>query len=342
MEDVPFVVCHRSSTRRTVIGEIAERLCGEPVLELVAVRAGGNNELFAVSTASAMFALKRYPAAADDTRERLGHEFDALTFLWAGGERAIPQPIAIDPASASALYGWIPGDRPLTFGEGEIAAALAFLARVHAARVRPAARALRDAVEACFDGPALIAQVDTRLARYAAVADEPALSAFLAGRFIPLWKRIASGVRAVPALVPRDRTLSPSDFGRHNTLVRPDGTPVFLDFEYFGWDDPVKLVADTLWHPGSAFSAGMRARIRAEAARIYAADPAFANRLRVLEPAYAARWALIVLAEFLPERWARRRLAGDPGEWSSAKTAQLGKAERYVADAEALAAETGS
>jgi hypothetical protein len=321
-----------------MIAEIAERLCGEPACEIVAVRAGGNNELFRVATAGATFALKRYPAAADDTRERLGREFAALRFLWGGGERAIPEPVAIDPSSSSALYGWIPGARPAAFGEVEITAALAFLTRVHAARVRPAASALRVAVEACFDGPALIDQVEARLAGFAGVAGEPALQAFLAERFVPVWNRIAPGVRAWPALAPRERTLSPSDFGRHNTLVRPDGTPAFLDLEYFGWDDPVKLVADTLWHPGSAFAVDVRARIRAEAARIYGADPGFAGRLRALEPAYAARWALIVLAEFLPDRWARRRLAGDPGDWPAAKAAQLRKAEHYVADAEALSA----
>ena len=38
--------------------------------------------------------------------------------------------------------------------------------------------------------------------------------------------------------------ISPSDFGFHNTLVRPDGELQFLDFEYAGFDDPAKLVGD--------------------------------------------------------------------------------------------------
>ena len=43
--------------------------------------------------------------------------------------------------------------------------------------------------------------------------------------------------------------LSPSDFGFHNTLLTKDGLK-FIDFEYFGWDDPVKLTCDFLLHPG--------------------------------------------------------------------------------------------
>ena len=45
------------------------------------------------------------------------------------------------------------------------------------------------------------------------------------------------------------RTLSPSDFGFHNALRRPDGRVVFLDLEYFGWDDPAKMISDFLLHP---------------------------------------------------------------------------------------------
>ena len=43
-----------------------------------------------------------------------------------------------------------------------------------------------------------------------------------------------------------ERTLSPSDFGFHNALKRSDGRIVFLDFEYFGWDDPAKMTAEEL------------------------------------------------------------------------------------------------
>ena len=43
--------------------------------------------------------------------------------------------------------------------------------------------------------------------------------------------------------------LSPSDFGFHNTLLTNEGLK-FIDFEYFGWDDPVKLTCDFLLHPG--------------------------------------------------------------------------------------------
>ena len=50
------------------------------------------------------------------------------------------------------------------------------------------------------------------------------------------------------------QVLSPSDFGFHNAILKESGDLVFLDFEYFGRDDPVKLMADFIWHPGMKLS----------------------------------------------------------------------------------------
>lgn len=42
--------------------------------------------------------------------------------------------------------------------------------------------------------------------------------------------------------------LSPIDFGPQNIIFRPNNTLCFVDFEYFGWDDPFKIVADFTNH----------------------------------------------------------------------------------------------
>ena len=76
------------------------------------------------------------------------------------------------------------------------------------------------------------------------------------------------------------RSLVPSDFGFHNSLRRPDGSLAFVDFEYFGWDDPVKLTADILLHPGRPLAAPQRRRFRAAAARLYGATRCSRRGLR--------------------------------------------------------------
>jgi hypothetical protein len=122
------------------------------------------------------------------------------------------------------------------------------------------------------------------------------------------------------------RCLSPSDFGLHNALRRPDGRFAFVDFEYFGWDDPVKLVADFILHPGMTLPSSLIARFRRGARRLFASDPDFAQRLALLEPLIALRWGLILLNEFLAEGWQARAFAGTALSQSEAKARQLAKA----------------
>jgi hypothetical protein len=63
---------------------------------------------------------------------------------------------------------------------------------------------------------------------------------------------------------------------------------------------------------------------------VFVADKTFAARLRASLPLYAMRWTMILLNEFLPERWARRVMAGTRGDRSAILQAQLDKAWRMV------------
>jgi hypothetical protein len=104
----------------------------------------------------------------------------------------------------------------------------------------------------------------------------------------------------------------------------------FLDFEYFGWDDPVKLTADILLDPGRPLKPPQIMRFRRAATRLYGGDPAFANRLSAYLPLFGLRWVLILLNEFIPERCQRRVLAGETGTWRGVKPRQLGLARAFL------------
>ncbi len=311
-----------------------ELLAGEPVRSFARVGGGGNNRLFRVSYAGVTRALKWYPQTEGDPRDRLGVEFAALRFLAAAGIDDVPRALASAPAERCALYEWIDGERVAARDPATVEAMLAFLRRLHAARTAPGAAALPRAAEAVGSWDELCEQVERRFAGLAgAAATEPELAAFLAGEARPLWTRLTSGTRQPGAGPP---TLSPSDFGAHNMLRRPDGRAAFLDFEYFGWDDPVKLVADVLWHPALELDAEAAGQFRAGVADIYRDDASFQERLHVRLPAFGLRWALIVCNEFLPDRWERRRLAGASPDWTAAKARQLALARSLVKRANAV------
>src|SRR5262249_8662129 len=117
----------------------------------------------------------------------------------------------------------------------------------------------------------------------------------------------------------------------HNSLRRSDGSLAFVDFEYFGWDDPVKLTADILLHPGRPLSLPQRHRFRGAAVRVYGGDPIFERRLRAYLRRPALGWFLTRLTDLFPERWQRRVRAGAPARWSDAKVRQLNRARGSLA-----------
>jgi hypothetical protein len=308
------------------LAAVAARLAGGPLAALVPAAAGGNSRIYRVELADGtLCALKSYPRPAGDPRDRLGTEYGALSFLAAQGIAEVPRPLACDPSAGLALYQWIEGRRPPA-GPESLDAMAAFCARLHALREAPGAAALPDASEACPSPAEICRQIHRRLERLQALSDETTLQAFLARELLPLLEQAeAAGELSTPG----PRSLSPSDFGLHNMLLRA-GRPVFIDFEYFGWDDPVKLVADVVWHPAMALPEPLARRFVAATRRLYGAtDADFKRRLALSFPLYGLRWALIVLNEFLPERWAVRAHAGARDQ-AAAKRRQLDKARTLL------------
>lgn len=321
---------------------VRDLLGADQFLAMERLSGGGNNRLYRVETPQGPLALKCYGAA-----DRLAREFDSLTVLAPLGE-VVPHPVAADRVRQAALYGWIngaavernAGSRP----DGDIAQALAFMRRLTDPDLRMRASMLGEAAEACLSLSELTAQIKGRFARL--LAEVPALGGFLGTAVRPAFSHAVMRARKLYGsadidpdrpVEPQLRTLSPSDFGFHNALRRSDGRLVFLDLEYFGWDDPVKLTADFLWHPGFALSSAERSEWFGGCLALFGAqsagDPGFATRLEAQMPLYGLRWCLILLNEFLPERWERRRFAGTDAGWEEAKAAQLAKAQAWLAEA---------
>jgi hypothetical protein len=303
--------------------------------------AGRNSRIWHVRGGAGSFALKQYPSRRDDPRDRLGTEVGALLLMERHHIDTVPRVLGIDRERGSVLLSWIDGRVVTDVGDADIDAAVDFLAAIHRLHDTPEAASQPRAAEACLSGVEIERQVATRLsALRGAAVGERELMAFLERSFAP---RFAAAVRAARAeavaaglafeaeLAQEWRSLVPSDFGFHNSLRRHDGSLAFIDFEYFGWDDPVKLTADFLLHPGSTLTAPQRARFRSAATRLYGGDPAFAARLRAYLPLFGLRWMMILLNEFVPERWHHRVLAGDQDSWSDAKARQLARAREFLA-----------
>ncbi len=303
--------------------------------------AGGNSRVWRMDLeGGGSAALKHYFRHADDPRDRLGVEFGALTRLWDSGiselRAAIPRPLAAAPEQGLALYGFVEGEAVSAPGEGELAQAVGFLGLLR--RAGKAFAGFPWASDACKNGADLAGRVEARLQ----ALEEAERAGNSSGLFREMIDFVTGPLRETLAAVEnRGRRLlgpdwerelpkagrvpSPSDFGFHNALRRSGGQVVFLDFEYFGWDDPAKLVSDFLLHPRNPLPAQLKTCFLRQSLELYGDLPGAGSRLLALYPLVGLAWCAIMLNVFTRASLERREFAG-AGAGEELLAAQLGKA----------------
>ena len=330
-----------------VDADIAKRLVGGLRLRLSPVGRGRNSRVYRVDTSGGVFALKRYVSSENDRRNRLDVETSALGWMACHGLDVVPRVLAVEVETGSVLLSWVGGSRPNELGPADVDQAIEFFRVLERLRRTASLRGARLASEACLSGMELERQIRKRLSDLAVLDDEPALRVFLRAEFIGAFETFVDRARRVlfssklsfeDELRPENQSLVPSDFGFHNALRDDLGRLSFVDFEYFGWDDPAKLTSDTLLHPGIPMNCKLRSRFQSAAQELYGDDPNFSARFHAFYPLFAMRWVLILLNEFHPERWKSRLLAGGRGRWVDVKRRQLSAARAMLEDCKGISA----
>jgi len=322
-----------------------ERAWGTRALAFEQLKGGRNSRVFRVSCADGRtVAAKAYFRSANDRRDRMGCEFRALQLLQKEGLRNVAEPLIADAERHVAIYSFIEGAQASStaISQDDIFQVLDFLRTLKRIAASGRGADFPPASEACFSIEALFENLNGRIAALErAAADEPSLARFLEDELLPFrktaeeWSRAFCRERGVdPAVeISQDaRTLSPSDFGFHNALRRPGGDLAFLDFEYFGWDDPAKTICDFLLHPGMDLPAGVKQSFFSGALAVFSETPKIEARVGAVYPLFALKWTTILLNEFTLDHGPRRSFAvGASGVWS--QTAQLEKARRLLGQA---------
>ena len=296
------------------------------------VEGRGNSKIFRVETSQGSIALKVYPDLAVDNRLRRNAEWQALKFLQQNKLR-VPKPVQTDSELNWSLIEWIDGSPADPQNQAHLDQAATFIQSLNqASRAVSSGSVFGLATEACLNPSFIETQINNRLVALKSVEDS-ALREFIDNvvsstltRTIEKTRRLMVG-NYDAILDQRFWTLSPSDFGLHNAIATPQGDLVFFDFEYFGWDDPVKLTADVCLHPGMSLDENAQQYWIGEAKRLFADDPNFGVRLNALYPLYAIRWALIMLNEYRTDK-IKNRLNAQSRMQSDIRGAQLKQLEK--------------
>ncbi|MBT4402033.1 MAG: phosphotransferase [Bacteroidetes bacterium] len=311
-------------------------------VHLTPIACGGNNRVFQMKIGSEKFLLKNYFHSNEDKRDRLGAEFSFASFAWEHGLHTMPCPITSDPANFLGLYEFVKGRKlnPGKVNSNFVQQALIFYSDLNRNRDETEGLNLPEASEACFSIADHISLVDQRITRLLDIEESDSLACeakeFTEVKLSKAWKNVREGIIEQTYelgldldryLLHEDRCLSPSDFGFHNALLKDDGTLVFIDFEYAGWDDPAKMVCDFFCQPAVPVPFDFYQYVKSHIQSGLNDAEYFRQRVDLLLPAYRIKWCCIILNDFLPVDNERRKYAFTN---NNRRELQLNKARKYL------------
>lgn len=299
--------------------EVLSRLLPGTQTVLYRLSGGANNRVWEVRYPQGRFLLKEYYTGAEGGRDRFSSE---QAFYRLAAERVpgqVARAVAWDTEGKAALFDWIEGDK-LSSGKVEaehVSQAMDFFEALNRHPL-PEHSALPEAAESARSVERHLEIIDQRVARLTELSGSgpearqaadlvrngisPAWE-IIRKRLVKEWPSRGKGSSLCPPCV------SPSDFGFHNALLRADGRLCFFDFEYAGWDDPAKMLADFFSQPRIPVPAKFFPAAVKRVAGILNADPLLEERTRALWPAYQLKWICIMLNEFLPQGESRRQFS---------------------------------
>lgn len=315
--------------------------------EIFPIFHGGNNRAWMLKTKQRCFFLKKYFVSGYDRRDRFGTEISFSIFAWENKIRTIPEPIAADRANRLGLFSFVPGRRPVKeeIDESILEQALDFLRQLNLNKKSIRSQSLPCASEACFSIAEHIESFEKRLTRLTAINTEDDLGReakkFIKHELNAKWRKIKSGIENKISKTGSDLKkkkdldeiiLSPSDFGFHNTILTDERTLFFVDFEYAGWDDPVKLICDFFSQPEIPvpikYFDWFVEKISMTAGEKNDEKENLLWQAKLLFPLYRLKWCCIMLNDF---NWIDRERKNFASFNMDKRRIQLDKAMHYFA-----------
>jgi hypothetical protein len=333
----------------SLCARLVERAAHGKLLHFAPIAGGRNNKVFRAETSKGVVLFKSYFYHPQDTRDRLGQEFSFLEYLQKAGCTFAARPILQDPETHTSLMEFMAGDRPALdqITTWHIEQAITFYLAANQPEKRPFSVSLPMASEACFSLQQHAGMTQRRVDRLSQMQVESDVDreaqAYVKNELLATWQNVravlqratASGVSLERELMVEERVLSPSDFGFHNSLHQVGMGLRFVDFEYAGWDDPAKLIADFANQPDMILPRALSDLFQKA---VVAHDPnpeRLRLRVRWLEPLYQVKWACICLNDFLQLGRSRHAFTeGEREDHQQRRTFQLSRSRMMLARAQ--------
>lgn len=334
----------------TILPQFATELrcfTDESIRKVSKLSVGGNNQLYKIEFGDYADPLlvKRYYA---DSIDRLDREFSALAFL-RGNERLsdrVPRALWHNDALNYGVYSFEEGSnkRGVDLSEEDCHAVVDFAVDLQSFKPDSTRADFRAAVRASCSLGAYLNEADWRVSAFENASERSEVDEFVKLRtqelhaverldlFLTSVRKKLQAKDLDSPFHQSEARLNPMDFSLFSVLFRPNTKPCFVDFEYFGWDDPIHIIADFIQHDRTqGISPAQRSLILAEYRRRSDLPDATLDRLPVTIAILGAVWAARHLIFLTDEKLKPRQFAaGDQFDRQGYTEEQLGKLENRL------------
>jgi len=285
------------------------------------VKQGGNNCVYKIDIGNGAILGKVYHRDTHDSRDRFGQEVAFVKYLESIQNKESPSLVAQDLTAGTACFDWIEGtnfDSVLPLTNDYWKQCFYFLKNIQGRNNSIEAKNLPDGSEAAFSFRAHFALLQNRRDYWYGHNDTipEEIRSFLMTELDQEYKSLAKELISHPdfnkELEPEEKIISHSDFGLHNAKLCKDGKLAFFDFEYAGWDDPAKTMADFFAQPRFPAPFEEVDNLLSTFSEIFSSSvmKRLLSRLPLVNRIIRLKWCYILLNDFHPTAIKRRILSG--------------------------------
>lgn len=283
---------------------LSENILNEKIKNINKLSGRKNSKVFKIRLFNnKLFLVKKYPDDNHDKISRIERELTAINYLKKFRFTNIPVVYKFDIKLNILIMEFINGQAPKAINNNDLDTSLNFIAKLKSINLEKNNYPFY-AAESCISFKDLLSQIKYKYQNLLNEKIPKYIKSYLKKNFWKNYKILLNDknnqhLKNYYLLKSnnKNKILSPSDFGFHNS-IRNSNKLYFIDFEYFGIDDPVKLVADFILHPGMDISFNKKKYWLNKIFSIFKKDIKFKKRLLFLLPFYCLRWSLIVLNIF--------------------------------------------
>ena len=301
------------------------RIPDRDTIKFETLNEGRNNRVYKVVHSDKVFLAKAYFKNTNDNRNRQNSEITFLNFLNQSKTEWVPKVINNDLRYGISILSWIEGS---TFEMGQIVKfkiwkqCLSFINFIQSLRKSKLAKTIPTASEAAFSYQEHLGILQKRHDSWLRFINSNK------GGDLPneIKKLILGDIEHNYCLltsflishhdfrkkVPQEaQIISPSDFGLHNAILQGNSRLRFIDFEYAGWDDPAKMLADFFAQPDIPVPRELYMDFKELLSdhMTESQKQLFYKRLPVIEKIIRLKWCYIILNPWHPIDKKRRKFA---------------------------------